>query len=404
MFFLALYPKTTQAQWVVWDPGNNATNIAGFASLIPNTAANVSNTVKEYGLDAIAYIIAKAILRKITAQTVNWINSGFEGSPAFVTDPQRFFLNIGDQEASKLFIGANSPLNQLCSSFQPQVRLALVKNYLSDEENQYTCTFSKIGTNFENFTRDFSQGGWQGWFSLTQENQNNPYGAYQQAKATLSASIQTNQQKYQSQLNWGNGFLSFEKCPKGKSVGELYPEGLVNTAAVPTNAGNEDEDLTYEDVDTNVDPKTCTRSKEIVTPGSIINNQLINTLGTGMRQLEAADEINQIVNALFNQMLDKMISSVGRGLRSLSQKDSSSSKSITELLQESVNIPIATTTPSATEELQNAAATVPTPFKPDEGGNLPLIGPDPETIQAQVDRETELFRQRFQTPDPVVEP
>src|SRR3990167_52156 len=62
---------------------------------------DISAAAKEYGLDSIATIVAKNIIKKLTAQTVNWINSGFKGNPAYVTNPGQFFLDIGDNEASR---------------------------------------------------------------------------------------------------------------------------------------------------------------------------------------------------------------------------------------------------------------------------------------------------------------
>lgn len=406
-FGLLTYPKTTQAQWVVWDPGNNATAIAGWASMVPNTTANVVNTVKEQGLDAIGYIIAKAILSKISASTVNWINSGFEGNPTFLTDPERFFGNLGDQLASDYILGAGSPLNQLCSPFKAEVRLALVKNYMQEDSFKPQCTFEKIGTNFENFTKDFTQGGWDGWFALTQQSQNNPYGSYLNAKQQLSVQIGTQQNKYQTQVSNGNGFLSFEKCradyvppPPGGGECEVYgPDipampGFEGSPAIPARKG---ACIKYKNGAGIVDSinKCPADQREVVTPGKVINDQLSNALGSGFKQLEAADELNEIINALMVQMVNKVVSSVGSGLRGLSSRSSTEPKSATEQLQNSINTSneqlglTATTTTS--QALGAAVNTIPAQFQP---GATPEI-PSEAQIQAQVDQQTAKFRGEF---------
>ena len=84
--------------------------------------------VKETLLDGVAWFAAKLIVQKLTAETVNWINSGFQGNPAFVTDPGQFFLDVGMMSYRESY-QTNGFTNSLCSPFKIQVRLALVKNY-----------------------------------------------------------------------------------------------------------------------------------------------------------------------------------------------------------------------------------------------------------------------------------
>jgi hypothetical protein len=283
-------PKKAEAQWVTWDiPGS-------FTSVFQGGQFS-----KEYILDFIANNVVKAIIKKITAQTVNWINSGFKGNPAYITNPDQFFLNIGDDAAAKFI--TDGPLQNLCSPFRSQIRLALVQNYLQETGGNYSCTLGDIENNFDDFTSDFNKGGWDSWFAVTQNRQNNPYGAYLDMKNELALKIGTQKNKYEKQLDWGKGFLSYEKCPEGK---ELDPS-----------AGTGD----------------CMVEKETVTPGSVINDQLSNALGSPWRQLEAADEINEIVSALMIQLVSYLMGEAESGLRGLSSSDPSSGTSRTFLQQ-----------------------------------------------------------------------
>lgn len=61
---------------------------------------------------------------------------------------------------------------------------------------------------------------------------------------------------------------------------------------------------------------------ETETPGNVISEQLNKTLGLGGEKLAVADELNEIVSALLNQLVSKAIGSVAGGLRSLSKPDS----------------------------------------------------------------------------------
>src|SRR3989344_6420706 len=125
---LFISPQKTEAQWPVFDIPTEVSTAIG-------ATAETSNAVKEYGLDAVAYFFANRMVEKLAAQTVNWINSGFQGNPAYVTDPNQFFLDIGDEQASR-FLSSTAFSNSLCSPFRAQVRLALVKNYLAETDNQ----------------------------------------------------------------------------------------------------------------------------------------------------------------------------------------------------------------------------------------------------------------------------
>lgn len=53
---------------------------------------------KEYCLDAIVSTIGKLVIRKMTDSIVNWINSGFQGEPLFLSDPEGFFTDIAVKE------------------------------------------------------------------------------------------------------------------------------------------------------------------------------------------------------------------------------------------------------------------------------------------------------------------
>jgi len=269
----------TQAQWVVWDPGN----------FVPNTisATNaVIGTGKEFVADSIAWTIVNIIIQKIAAATVNWINSGFEGSPAYVTDPEGYFADIGDKIAGQ-YIFSNPNLNFLCGPISVKVRLALAKNYMQDR-NRWQCTLTDVGRNIDDFMGDFENGGWDSFFELTQRPQNNPIGAYLQAENEMNIEIASRQGARRAELDWGSGFMSWRKCVKKDANGVCIQQ-----------------------------------SSELSTPGSVIQNQLNKQLGMGQDKLAVADELNEIVSALLNQLINRVIGGIGSGLRSLSSPDAS---------------------------------------------------------------------------------
>ncbi len=224
--------------------------------------------------DSIAIAIAKIALEQILQATTDWVRSGFEGNPAYATDPAQFFTKIADNVAGEFIAGTE--LGFLCSPFQTKIRLALQGYYT--QRRQFRCSLTGIVSNLDAFYNDFSQGGWNGWFAMTQNDFGNPYGSYLQAQIELDSRIAKAVGIQSQQLNWNSGFLSWSECVvKDNSTGE------------------------------------CLRRGPVVTPGKVIESQLESVLGSGLRQLELADEFDELVSALFAQLLKQVVFSV-RGL------------------------------------------------------------------------------------------
>lgn len=230
-------------------------------------------TVPGVTLDGIAIQLAKASLTSIVNSTIDWVNNGFDGNPAFVTNPKQYFADIANGVAGEFIEG--SDLGALCSPFRAQIRLALARS--RTQQKQYQCTLTDVVANIEGFYNNFDEGGWNAWFAMTQHSANNPYGAYLTSQIELDARIARALEIENKKLNWGNGFLSFERC--------LGTEVLDNTTK----------------------KKTCVGATQIVTPGAAIEEQLGTVFGTGVRQLELADELDELVGALFNQLIQRTI-------------------------------------------------------------------------------------------------
>lgn len=247
---------TVQAQIPVTDAAHITVTSAQFAS----------EATKEYSLDFIAWFLANLALERIGQSTVNWINSGFQGKPTYVTDTSGFFLSVADQAAGQ-YIQNNTNFDFLCGPIQSKIRIALQTSYSGRGQEQWQCSLTDIYGNMEDFMGDFSSGGWNKFFRLTQERQNNPIGVYIQAENELYTQIAESLDKEKTELNWGQGFFSMKDA-----------------------------------------------NGQITTPGKAIEGQLNNVLGSGTGKLAAADEIDEIISALLNQLIMRVVGGAG-GLR-----------------------------------------------------------------------------------------
>lgn len=282
---------------------NSSTDIQGIAGPItaggPEVPVNdaiqryqqVLQTEKEFGLDTVAFTLANQALNTMASDVIDWINSGFDGNPAFISDLDGYLDNIGDQVFSDFIEGTS--LEFLCSPFELPIKLAISSRYGNSFRNRVDCTIDDVVANIEDFTENFGEGGWDAWYELTQNPQNNIFGVYLETEIELSKRIAERQGEERQKLNWGEGFLSKEVC-----------EG-------------EGED----------------RDCKIVTPGSVIEEQLNNTISSGQDRLEVADELNEIVSALANQLISQTLSGAG-GLLGASDSGGSGS-SYTDRLRDS---------------------------------------------------------------------
>ncbi|MDE1924997.1 MAG: hypothetical protein KGH79_02350 [Patescibacteria group bacterium] len=245
-------------------------------------------------LGCIVNVIAKATAQQITVSVVNWINSGFNGQPAFVNNFQQFFTNVADLAAGQFIQG--SGLAFLCSPFQLQIKIAIAKAYAN--RGAQSCTLSRVINDINGFMNgNFAQGGWQGFVSFTTVPTNNPYGAFAYAQAGLATAQSTALQNASNNVTPG-GFLALQalNCNGQTTINPLA--GQNPQAAL---AGN-------------VVPAGC--KPTITTPGNVIASTLNGTILTQQTQLSLANDLDQIITALTTQLATRVLQN---GLTSLSQ-------------------------------------------------------------------------------------
>jgi hypothetical protein len=407
LFFLAKPPKTAAAIPVAdWlnTAFHSLNSVLGGTTAGATTISAANSTIfnlKEFIGKPLAVFAARQIIRGITAQTVNWINSGFKGNPAYVTNPDDFFLNVGDTIAAKM-LSENSALNKLCSPFRAQVRLALAKNYINDQQPQYACTVDRVMSNYDAFTNDFNQGGWDAWFSVTQNVQNNPYGAYMLAKNDLETQIMGQTKKYNDQLNRGNGFFSFERCKKGAArQATVNGNGILNNSTeVQCKPGKTDftksppvcteYETTTTAIDSGLGEENCAPGdKEVVTPGSVIQGQLNKVLTSPVTQLEVTNDINQIVSALMQQLFIQVVGGIKNGLRGTSESDATNgARTLIEKMAQG--------SPETLQENANARDTIASTTPAELTPNGPAIYVPP--TDDEVDQNTNKYKDKYTPP------
>jgi len=240
--------------------------------------ATVGNFLKENVLDGIGWTIAKTVLSSMVRSLINWVNSGFQGSPAFITDLRQHLIGVLDEAAGEFIRSLGGIGEFVCSPFRLDVQAALAINYaqarsgMPSGPDQNLCRLSDIGSNIENFFNSTSNS-WDDWLQVTSNPQNTPLGAYFAAEASLNARLINEAGQEIQVANWGSGILSLKACEaiEGRSGGE-----------------------------------NCT----ITTPGRVISESLTFMTSSGPRTLIEADEINELVGALLNQLILQVVQGI----------------------------------------------------------------------------------------------
>lgn len=326
-----ILPKETSAQYLVEDmvlwgittTGFSTTN-AILSGAAPGTAAKEGGGITGMGLDGIAYLVGQVALRTLTQSVVNWINSGFEGNPSFIEDTSGFLMDIADRTAGNLIEG--SDLAFLCEPFKLDILRSLNIQY-SPYVDDVGCRLSDALINTEGavteaYTKfmdgDFiGGGGWDTWLQVTTVPQNNQIGAMLIAQGKIDAAINTARGAATLESNWGMGMLSYQDCYEVETNknGDPLPGAVItnyqgnpatHTTGVNVSAEPLIGPLPREEVDIRPDvyvKRTC----KTVTPGSVLSDAASKATGIEWDRLGAADEFNEVMGALANFMISKVL-------------------------------------------------------------------------------------------------
>ena len=272
---------------IVFDPTNTAQNVADVVQSTVSAGVDMFTFGKDSFLDGLAWSFAKRTISGMVTSLIDWVNSDFQGRPAFVTDLGGFLLNIADQEVGQAISDLGGIGSFICAPFRLDVQIAIDTQYQEYRggpavQSAPTCTLTGVIDNIEGFIAGTDPaGGLADWLTITATPQTyTPYGAILSAQANVRARLINAQGEELKILDFGAGFLS-------QSVCEVVAGGT----------GQQD----------------CS----IVTPGTVVANQLNKALGAGQDSLVAADEIDELINALFGQLTNRAITGVG-GLLGLS--------------------------------------------------------------------------------------
>ncbi|MEK9186032.1 MAG: hypothetical protein AAB885_00410, partial [Patescibacteria group bacterium] len=282
-----------------------------FGPMVP--VNDIQNNLKESTFDGIGWMAANVIIDKFADSLVAWIQSGFEGSPMFVTNLDRFLGDVGNN-ISGGFIDAYN-LEFLCAPLG-ELNLDLSFFFPGTSRSKYNCTFSDIAENFKNmgikfnlnvnitqenivreYQKDFRNGGWPMWLAMARP-ENNPDARLLQATEDVWNRSEEKKEEERQNLQMGKGFLGVITCVRYRDQGSGKRE--------------------------------CLEFKR-TTPGSTVQDMLDKTLNKDVQRLQVADEIDEIIGALASQLINWVVTggSGGSGLLGYSPQADARQRNVT---------------------------------------------------------------------------
>ncbi len=239
-----------------------------------NDAAVTLNTgflvYKECILDGVTRKIAENISAEYTATQLRAFNAGRGGNPQYLVN---FDLDLTPPMIG-VVVADIQRMNQsaMCQAFKGTVQNALARNYARTFNNPtsiYSCPFPAASSQQN---QGFTYGN---WFNTIRPS-GNVFGATAVTQAQINADLAKYDRNIRQMLDWGNG---------------VFP-------------------LT----DNTEDPL----AERVLTPGYIIAQSVGQVIGSGFRQLETANEIDQVVGNLFGGLTTQLVADT-RGLIGLTQ-------------------------------------------------------------------------------------
>lgn len=267
--------------------------------------------------DAAAFYFARQALGILTAQTVNWIRTGglYPGGgsgPLFVTDISGYFAQVADNAAGLFLEQVLDPeiFNLLCTPWRNQFVNLLQQTsgpYLPSYQRA-RCTLTDIVANISGVAPGDFYTRTQYWNQIRLP-QNNIYDTFLSAYYGRSTFLESREAAARQELSFGKGFLSWKKK-------ELVDTGQRQSRCLEWIYNDKGEVIGCAKEDFGPGGKGYPIYKEVEkveTPGSVIEDRLAEVLGSDVRSLEVADELNEVIAAILERLVSEIFTG-GKGL------------------------------------------------------------------------------------------
>ena len=328
---------------------------------VPTNAMGVKQVegvtaVKECGFNYAANKLKDELLHKMMQDTIQWVKGGYEGEPAFLTDPDQFLGDITDKYVGDI-IASDERTKFLCDGFKLPYKFALNAEFYSPNApgNKNSgespvvvpqCTLSKAIQNTKNAFSDLSNFYVNGDYKnpdkadyvvdvnkyfneFIKANSNSGNDIYSATLMTMDSAQQAINEENQKKLDdakRGDGYMSIEQC-YDKNTGSYNYDSLNQECSqklnsCKANAGSDSAKLAL----CNDNFQKCldsdgTKVCKYVTPGKVISREVSAAVGMERERLLLADDFDELLTAIINNLVSKVFDSLHGGLSGITDED-----------------------------------------------------------------------------------
>ncbi len=257
---------------------------------------------KECILDGVVARLRESLIAQMAKETLEMASGQTTGEPAFITNLAKTRDEL-KQKVTKEFV-ESSNTDVICEPFREDIKKTLLlktDQEINAPEEAYRCNVpSEDAEDFKNFSQGkgrFSKDLYLKYISP----QNNPLLVFTTVNDQLESAIEQKINDEFTILGWGNGF-------KSKTAKRRIPSGNGE----------------FEEVE------------EIVTPGSVIQEIVTYSSLTGQRQLENADEADELIGSLMSNIHTQILTSV-RGLKGIADSINGGLSFLDRIVQDSAS-------------------------------------------------------------------
>jgi hypothetical protein len=258
------------------------------------------------------YIFIGQIVHQIINSTTKWVQSGFNGNPAWITNWQDM-LDQATNNAVGAIIQQYAPF--LCAPLQMKLQLSS----LPVNPSQYLgCTLSDVVQNIQDFENNFQNGGWLAYTTSLEPN-NTVIGAQLLLNDKVFQTESEAKSKAENQAQANQGIAVQTVCTQ-VFIQSPNPEAVQsNVDGTCSNASGKVVPCFIQETTTTnasaVDPnsKQCAKTR-VTTPGMAVAAAVNNAFGADTNQIVNSQDIDALVNALTNALITKVVQAAKGGL------------------------------------------------------------------------------------------
>ncbi|HEY4486301.1 MAG TPA: hypothetical protein VJB70_01020 [Candidatus Paceibacterota bacterium] len=237
---------------------------------------------KEFKLDPEEQHKWIQVSENLVRHTLVFMNTAYANNPIFISNPYAYFDKVSNGVFQTL---AEEIRTMPAGTIDTKTHYELLQLVERLREQYLFPTLVQSDTIDLNALRNnFNEGGsWETFHNLLINPVNNPQGLTELLRGEVDKRLAQARSIEEQKLAWGEGFFSYEVCDE-----QLYQQNLLG-----------------------IDRRNC----RIITPGSLIKDQISLVLGTAIRQIENADEYDERISQAAYTALNNVLGTTGVAFR-----------------------------------------------------------------------------------------